>query len=95
MNLPDDHLRHVTVVADAISAAAIVGSFMKVLPPIAALAATLWYIVQIWESHTVQKWWRLRRLNRKTVKRKHRHGLTKRARGVIAGIGSVASDLGA
>lgn len=95
MNTPDDHLRNVTVVADAISAVAIVGSFMKVLPPIAALAATLWYLVQIWESHTVQKWWRLHRLNRKTVKRKHKHGLSKKARAVLASVGTAASDIGA
>lgn len=78
MNTPDDHLRNVTVVADAISAVAIVGSFMKVLPPIAALAATLWYLVQIWESHTVQKWWRFHVRKRRTVRRRHKSGIRRK-----------------
>lgn len=54
--------RVVTHTADGISAAAIVGAAMGYLPAFAALAAIIWYCVQIWESKSVQKWVRLRRL---------------------------------
>lgn len=74
----DAHVRILTHVADTISAFAIVGTFIKVLPPIAALAATLWYLVQVWESHTVQKWWRLHNRKRRThAIRRHRSGVHK------------------
>lgn len=90
----DANVRILTHVADTISAFAILGTFIKVLPPIAALAATLWYLVQVWESHTVQKWWRLHRLGRKTApKRKPRHGLTKKMRALIGAAGGAATDL--
>lgn len=51
------HSQHVTaVVGNAISAAAILASFQGWLPPLAALAALIWYVVQVWESDTVQGW---------------------------------------
>lgn len=58
--------------ADVISAIAIVGTFAGLLPPMAALAAVIWYTVQIWESDTVQTFVRGRRhvLRRKRL-RKH------------------------
>lgn len=78
---PDHHIRVVTAVADTISAGAIVGSILGWFPPIAALAATVWYAVQIWESHTVQKWWRLHKRKRRTVppRRSALHRKVKRA----------------
>lgn len=80
--MSDHHFRAVTFVADTISAGAILGSFVGLLPPIAALAATIWYAVQIWESHTIQKWWRLHHRGRTTassVKRKRHNRLVKGA----------------
>lgn len=68
------HLQALSHVADTISAGAIVGSILGVLPPVAALAATIWYAVQIWESHTVQKWWRLHKRGRHTVAARRRRG---------------------
>jgi hypothetical protein len=69
----DQHIRLMTHFADTISAVAILGTFAKVLPPVAALVATLWYAVQIWESHTVQKWVRLHLRHRRTVRhRRHK-----------------------
>ena len=41
---------------DIVSGAAALGSLLGFLPPIVALAALLWYVVQIWESDTVQGW---------------------------------------
>lgn len=94
MQTPDEHVRHLTILADVISAGAIVGAFAKQLPEWAAGAALIWYIVQVWESHTVQKWWRLHRLGRKTApKRKPRHGLTKKMRALIGAAGGAATDL--
>ena len=44
------------LVGNLASAAAIVGSLSGWLPPLAALAAIIWYAVAIWESETVQTW---------------------------------------
>ena len=41
---------------DIVSGAAALGSLLGFLPPIVAIAALLWYAVQIWESDTVQSW---------------------------------------
>jgi hypothetical protein len=64
----DIHFRLLTHLADTISAGAILGTFLGYLPPLAAFVATLWYCVQIWESHTVQKWVRLHLRKRKTYR---------------------------
>lgn len=66
----NDHARLLTHAADTISAAAIVGAFFGWLPPLAALMASLWYLLQIYESDTVQTWL----YKRKVMKRfKARH----------------------
>ena len=54
-----------TYVGDVISAGAIVGSFLGYFPIVAALAGFVWYVIQIWESRTVQHWWR----NRQEIKK--------------------------
>lgn len=71
----------VAYTGDVISAGAIVASFVGWLPLIAAFAGMIWYMIQIWESKTVQAGlarWRVRRkslritrLNKK-VTRAHR-----------------------
>lgn len=45
-----DHALH------AGSATLIAGTMAGVLPPIAAILAICWYLVQLWESKTVQGW---------------------------------------
>ncbi len=75
----DQHLKALTHVADTISAGAILGTFAGYLPPLAALVATVWYIVQIWESHTVQKWVRLHMRHRRTYRSLKRHNRLVRA----------------
>lgn len=65
--------QHVQVLfwsVDAISAAAIGATFMHILPPIAAVLAVVWYIIQIYESTTVQRFLRLR--HRRRVRRHKR-----------------------
>lgn len=39
---------------DVVSGAAVFGSLLGYLPPMVALAALVWYLVQIWESDTAQ-----------------------------------------
>jgi hypothetical protein len=58
-------LRPITWAADVVSAGAIVGSIIGYLPYIAALVGMIWYAIQIWESRTVQHWWRNRQMVRK------------------------------
>jgi hypothetical protein len=56
------------VVGDIVSAGAIVASFLGYVPLIAALFALVWYMIQIWESRTVQHWWRNRQMVKKAKK---------------------------
>lgn len=54
---------------DAASASAIVGSFLNLLPKLAAVVALLWYCILIWESRTSLSWRaRWRRLYRRVHK---------------------------
>lgn len=57
---------------DGGAAAAIVATIAGYLPAIAALAAIIWYAVQIWESKTVQKWVRLARAKGRMKRRQFR-----------------------
>lgn len=67
----DQHIlnahRAMLATADTLSAGAILASFTGWLPPLAALVAVLWYIIQMWESETVRGWL-------------HRHNIVKRRR---------------
>ncbi len=73
MSNTDLHVKVLTHVADTISAGAILGTFVGLLPPLAAFVATIWYLVQIWESATVQKWVRLHARKRRTYHALKRH----------------------
>ena len=53
------------IVGDVVSAGVIVGSFFGYVPIAAAFAGMIWYSIQIWESRTIQHWWR----NRQEVKK--------------------------
>lgn len=55
----------VSVVADAVSAGVVISTIVGYLPAIAAIICVLWYLIQIWESRTVQHWWRNRQMVRK------------------------------
>jgi hypothetical protein len=52
----------VSIPGQAFSIGAVLGTFLGVLPPIlallAALIATAFYAVSLWESRTVQSWWK-------------------------------------
>ncbi len=76
MSTVDQHLKAVNAAADVISAGAIVGTFLGYLPPLAALAAIVWYAIQVWESKTVQAWVRLHK-HKKIRRRRHRKHLEK------------------
>lgn len=56
MSAPAQHYHTLVLTADLVSAGAILASFAGWAPPLAALGALAWYIVQIWESKTVQGW---------------------------------------
>lgn len=68
--------QHVIVAADVVSALAVLGAFAGFMPPLAALGALAWYVVQIYESKTFQKWSRARR----HARRRKRLTSTKRSR---------------
>lgn len=63
------HQRVVNTVVDTISAGAIVGTLVGLLPAFAALAGILWYAIQIWESKTVQKRVRLWKAKKRVARR--------------------------
>lgn len=62
---------------DTVSAGAILGTFLGLLPPLAALVASIWYVVQIYESDTVQNYLHQRRI----LKLRRRQLRLRRARG--------------
>lgn len=63
------HERVISVTGDVVSAGAIVGALMGLLPALAGVAAIIWYAIQIWESKTVQKHVRLWRAKRRVARR--------------------------
>jgi hypothetical protein len=59
--------RAATYAVDGLSAFAVVGSLVQILPPLAAFLAVVWYIIQICESRTARRlmhWCRTRRRGR-------------------------------
>ena len=48
--------RVISLTGDIASGVAVLGTLAGILPPLVAIAALLWYAVQIWESDTVQGW---------------------------------------
>lgn len=53
-----------TWLAHIISIFAIGGSFFGLIPAVAALLAVIWYLIEIYESRTIQKLIRVRRLRK-------------------------------
>jgi hypothetical protein len=56
-----DNFNPLAWAGNIVSLGAIVGTFMGWLPAVAAVVAFTWYSIQIWESHTVQRWLHTRR----------------------------------
>lgn len=65
----DEHGHHYIVswIGNSISVGVIYASVMGILPAVAAIAAIIWYYIQISESQTVRHW-KARRLARKIAK---------------------------
>lgn len=84
---------------NAASVFAIIGTMAGWLPYIAAVAALVWYIIQIWESQTIQNWHNSRvavRRVRQIAKLKAKEKLiaaTLEALHVVHAAQSVASDI--
>ena len=55
-------------VGGILSPLTIVGTWIGYLPYVAATVAVIWYIIQIWESRTIQAWWTNRQLVRRSRK---------------------------
>lgn len=51
-------------VGHTLSGAAIIGTLLGYFPAVAAAVAMLWYVVQLYESRTVQRWLQSRRLRK-------------------------------
>ena len=68
----EDPTQHpVRVVADALAAGGIVATFIGWLPSISAILGFVWFIIQIWESRTVQDGvarWQKRKLRKLKAK---------------------------
>lgn len=62
------HQKIIGHIFDTLSATAIIGTIVGALPAFAAIAGILWYGVQIWESKTVQKHVRRRRLRHRAAR---------------------------
>lgn len=45
-----------STVGESVAAVAVLGAFIKLLPPLAAAAAIVWYGFQIWESPIGKRW---------------------------------------
>jgi hypothetical protein len=58
-NVTGDHV--LSWVGNVASIGAVVSAFVGWLPPAAALVAIIWYMIQIYESDTVQGWRKRRR----------------------------------
>src|SRR6185369_7596570 len=59
----DDHPLSMWITS-LLSSGAIVAALLGHLPAIAAGVAAIWYLVQIWESATVQRWRAARRVRK-------------------------------
>jgi hypothetical protein len=52
--------QHETVkhVVDALSVITVIGTLVDMLPSIAAIFTIIWTGIRIWETDTVQRWWK-------------------------------------
>ncbi len=61
-NPAGDHV--LSWIGNGASLGAVVTTLFGYLPPIAAFIALIWYLIQIFESGTVQKWIKTRRVRK-------------------------------
>lgn len=54
--------------ADGVAAGTVVMALVGILPGVAALLAAIWYLVQIYESKTVQDWLAKRAIRRRAIR---------------------------
>lgn len=66
--MADADVRFVSITADIVGAGTIIAAFIGYLPAIAAAVALCWYLIQIWESRTIQHWVQNRAMVRKAKK---------------------------
>ena len=50
-------------VVDALSLVTVIGTLVEILPSVAALFTIVWTGIRIWETDTVQRWFRRERKN--------------------------------
>jgi hypothetical protein len=53
-----DHHETVKHVADAVSVVTVLGTLMQWLPSVAALFTIIWTTIRIYETKTVQRWFK-------------------------------------
>jgi len=58
----DDYSALTAWVGHSLSGTAILGSLVGLFPPVAAAAAFVWYVIQVYESRTFQHWFRNRQM---------------------------------
>ncbi len=64
MNTPEQGINLSAWFGNVASAGVIVSTMLSWLPQIAAIVALIWYIIQIYESPTLQRWFYTRRTRR-------------------------------
>lgn len=64
MSGPDDHSTISQWLTNGVAGSAIITSILGIVPVFAALVALIWYLIQIYESLTVQRWLSLRRVRK-------------------------------
>lgn len=58
------HTSVVTWIANIVSGVTIISALTAIIPPVAAIVAVIWYVIQIKESTTYQGWLAKRRHTR-------------------------------
>lgn len=77
---PAAHAKTLTASADIVSLGALLGVWLGLLPYLAAGVAMVWYVLQIYESSTVQGWLRRREQRRQSQPRVVKHLVDERER---------------
>lgn len=62
---------HTKQIFDALSLTTVLATLAAWLPPLAALASLLWTGLRMYESETVQKWLKCRRLKSQKLKKQN------------------------
>lgn len=53
-----EHHEIIRTALDAVSIITVIGTLLQVLPAIAALFTIVWTGIRIWETKTVEQWWK-------------------------------------